>query len=114
VAPGCRVAGDGDGTGLGGITYEVADVEVHVERQVEAHEGKAAGDHDFDGMVCGVENAEMLRCALPHPVGAGRYEGIRDPVIFFRLLVLQCQLVRGWRCCQVLGRAPEGTRRLGL
>jgi len=50
-AQGGAVAGDGDGIGREGIADEVADGEVHVERQVGAHEGKTAGHHRFQAIL---------------------------------------------------------------
>jgi hypothetical protein len=48
---GCAIAGDGEGDGGEGIADEVADGEVHVERQVGPNEGKAAGYNRFQAML---------------------------------------------------------------
>lgn len=68
-AQGCAVTGNGDGFCRESITYEVADGEVHVERQVGAHEGKAAGHHGFEAMLVGDQGAEVFSGALALAVG---------------------------------------------
>jgi hypothetical protein len=71
-AQGCAVTGNGDGFGREGITDEVADGEVHVERQVGAHEGKAAGHNGFEAMLVGKEGAEVFGSALALAIGRAR------------------------------------------
>ncbi len=68
-AQGGAVAGDGDGIGREGIADEVADGEVHVERQVAPNEGKAAGNYGFDSMLLAKERAEMFSGAPGLAVG---------------------------------------------
>lgn len=68
-AQGGAIAGDGDGIGREGIADEVADGEVHVERQVGAHEGKAAGHHGFQAMLLAHQRAEVFGGALGLAVG---------------------------------------------
>ena len=63
-AQGGAVAGDGDGIGREGIADEVADGEVHAERQVGAHEGNAAGHHGFQAMLLAHQRAEVFGGAL--------------------------------------------------
>jgi len=69
VRRGGAIAGDGDGIGREGIADEVADGEVHVERQVGAHEGKAAGHHGFQAMLPAHQRAEVFGGALGLAVG---------------------------------------------
>ena len=68
-AQGGAVAGDGDGIGCEGIADEVADREMHIERQVCTNEGKAAGNYGFDSMLLAKERAEMFGGALGLAVG---------------------------------------------
>jgi hypothetical protein len=68
-AQGCAVTGNGDGYGREGITDEVADGEVHVERQVGAHEGKATGHQGFEAMLVANQGAEVFSGTLALAIG---------------------------------------------
>ena len=68
-AQGGAVAGVCVGICREGITDEVADGEVHVERQVGAHEGKAAGHHGFQAMLFAKQSTELFGGALGLAVG---------------------------------------------
>jgi hypothetical protein len=63
------VARDRDGIGREGIADEVADGEVHVERQVGTHEGKAAGHNDFQAMLLAHQRAKVFGGALGLALG---------------------------------------------
>ena len=68
-AQGRAVAVHGDGIRREGIADEVADSEMHVERQICTNEGKAAGNYGFDSMLLAKERAEMFGGALALAVG---------------------------------------------
>ena len=68
-AQGGAVAGDGDGIGGEGIADEVADGVLHIERQIRAHKGKAAGHHSLQAMLLGKQGAEVFGSALGLAVG---------------------------------------------
>jgi len=83
-AQGGAVAGDGDGVGREGIADEVADGEVHIERQVGAHEGKAAGHNGFQAMLLAHHCAEVFGGALGLAVGRGGFSQGRTAGPVFR------------------------------
>ena len=68
-AQGGAVAGDSDGISREGIADEVADSEVHVERQICTNEGKAAGNYGFGTILLAKKRAEVFSGALGLAVG---------------------------------------------
>jgi hypothetical protein len=74
-AQGCAVPGDGDGFGRERITDEVADGEMHVERQDCTNEGEAAGHHGLEAMLVVKVNqgAEAFSGALGLAVGGAGF-----------------------------------------
>ncbi len=68
-AQGGAVAGDGDGIGRESIADEITDGEVYIERQVGAHESKAACHYGFQAMLLPHESAEVFSGSLGLSVG---------------------------------------------
>ena len=75
---GGAVAGDGGGMGREGIADEVADGEVHVERQVGVHECKAAGHNGFQAMLLAHKRAEVFGGELGLAVGRAGFSEERS------------------------------------